>query len=70
MSERRYIIGESQLRSLLLDANRALALAAGGVDNWPNYTDSINDFIYECGFESMHEIVEDDLSNFIKIKED
>ena len=39
------LVPKDELKDLLCDSLRLQALDCGGVDNWPNYGSSIEDFI-------------------------
>lgn len=49
MREKMYIIREGELRELLHDSLKLMALENGGVDNWENYGISIHEFLAENG---------------------
>ena len=49
MREKMYIIREGELRELLHDSLKLMALENGGVDNWENYGISIQEFLAENG---------------------
>ena len=74
--DRKFIISEKRLRSLLEDELRLIALDAGGVDNWSWYGDSICDFIQDTikendldpDIESLCELVDIDIEDFETIE--
>lgn len=46
---KRYIVPEAKLRQLIYDSLMLDALLSGGVDNWPGYSDAIQDRLNEAG---------------------
>ena len=53
-----YLITENQLIALLKDYRILTALIAGGVDNWENYDNAIDEFEFEY-YEKIDDVSED-----------
>lgn len=62
--EKVYVIYENELKELLHDSLKLMALENGGVDNWEWYGDSLNDFLNSNGEEDFYKIAEKELSNY------
>lgn len=68
---RKYKLTENELRGLLYDSHKLMALEYGGVDNWMWYGESISKYIEEnCEDEhgELRKIAERSLSSFEEIK--
>lgn len=62
--EKTYIVYENELKELIHDSLKLMALENGGVDNWEWYGDSLNDFLNSSGEEDFYRIAEKELSNY------
>lgn len=63
-----YIIDEDNLRDILYRASMYSALEQGGVDNWPWFSESINEVLSTLGYETMEEMVKEEfMSQFKKL---
>ena len=62
--EKAYVVYENELRELIHDSLKLMALESGGVDNWEWYSDSLNDFLNSNGEEDFYKIAEKELSNY------
>lgn len=69
MKQKKYIISENKLRQLLKDEIKLEALEYGGVDNWEWYGDSIQDYLKECNFEEIEDLIEKELQNYSLVEE-
>lgn len=65
-----YKVSEKMLRNLLEAAHTYWALEAGGVDNWEWHGVSIDQYVSDClvvdetKYDSIEDIVEEDMKNF------
>lgn len=77
--EKNYIISESELRDLLTNTYKLMALESGGVDNWEWYGESIHDFLNRFADENnlsaedrenldFSIIIERDLESYVEVK--
>lgn len=62
--EKTYVVYENELRELIHDSLKLMALENGGVDNWEWYGDSLNDFLNRNGEEDFYKMAEKELSNY------
>ena len=62
--EKIYIVYENELKELIHDSLKLMALENGGVDNWEWYDDSLNNFLNRSGEEDFYEMAEKELSNY------
>ena len=62
--EKVYVVYENELKELIHDSLKLMALENGGVDNWEWYGDSLNDFLNSNGEEDFYKIAEKELSNY------
>lgn len=62
--EKAYVVYENQLRELIHDSLKLMALENGGVDNWEWYGDSLNDFLNNNGEEDFYKMAEKELPNY------
>lgn len=51
-------ISVDELKKLLIDSAKLVALENGGVDNWVWYSDSLKDLADLLGYESFKEYIE------------
>lgn len=51
-------ISVDELKKLLIDSAKLVALENGGVDNWVWYSDSLKDLADLLGYESFEEYIE------------
>lgn len=58
---KQYILTEKELTELLYYSTLYHALSAGGVDNWTYYGESIKDALDELGYNSIDEVIENEL---------
>ena len=56
LSNGNYEIDEKTLKGLLISRYELDALECGGVDNWHDYCDALNDYLH--GYEDFDEFVE------------
>lgn len=77
--EKNYIISESELRDLLTNTYKLIALESGGVDNWEWYGESIHNFLNRFADENnlstedredldFDAIAERDLESYVGVK--
>lgn len=62
--EKTYVVYENELRELIHDSLKLMALENSGVDNWEWYGDSLNDFLNRNGEEDFYKMAEKELSNY------
>lgn len=69
MEEKYFAISESDLRFMLKNSFKCIALENGGVDNWSYYYDAICDYIAQDPIATdIEDMVEHDMGTFHQIK--
>ena len=62
----KYIIDEDNLKDILCKASVYDALKQGGVDNWPWFSESIAEMLDTLGYETVEEMVKEELIHQFK----
>lgn len=62
---RKFIIDERSLISLIKAELKLVALESGGVDNWSYYSDSLNEYLEDLGYDEFDILAKDTLKQAI-----